>query len=81
MCTIIQHIWEDEQEAVKGLLEQSKNKDRQVKMKDSHGYAPVHYAAKFNRPEIMRILVHSGAGMILLLYPVIVSHIYYGYSH
>ena len=44
---------------------ESKDKNRQVKMKDSHGYAPVHYAAKFNRPEIMRILVDDGAGMII----------------
>ena len=36
-------------------------------MKDSHGYAPVHYAAKFNRPEIMRMLVEGGAGMLLEL--------------
>ena len=39
-----------------------------MKMKDSHGYAPVHYAAKFNRPEIMRMLVDGGAGMLLELY-------------
>ena len=65
MCvlSLIQYIWEDEKEAVKGLLRESKDKDRQVKMKDSHGYAPVHYAAKFNRPEIMQILVeYGGAG-------------------
>ena len=68
MCIIMQYIWEDDQDAVERL---SKNNDRQVKMKDSHGYAPVHYAAKFNRPEIMGILVKSGAGM--MLYPVIVS--------
>ena len=47
------------------MLRESKDKNRQVKMKDSHGYAPVHYAAKFNRPEIMRILVDDGAGMII----------------
>ena len=35
-------------------------------MKDSHGYAPVHYAAKFNRPEILRKLVEGGAGMSLI---------------
>ena len=39
-----------------------------MKMKDSHGYAPVHYAAKFNRPEIMRMLVvEGGAGTLLEL--------------
>jgi ankyrin repeat protein len=65
VCIIIQHIREDEQAAVEELLEQSKNKNRRVKMKDSHGYAPVHYAAKFNRPEIMEILVENGAGMII----------------
>ena len=65
MLSSIQYIWEDDQEAIRGLLQKNKGKNRQVKMKDSHGYAPVHYAAKFNRPEIMRILVDDGAGMII----------------
>ena len=50
------------------MLRESKDKNRQVKMKDSHGYAPGHYAAKFNRPEIMQILVDDGAGMIIEFY-------------
>ena len=34
----------------------------QVTNKDIHGFAPVHYAAKFNQPEIMQKLVSEGAG-------------------
>ena len=55
----MQSIWEDDYEAVENWL--SENKD-QVMMRDSHGYAPIHYAAKFNRPEIMEMLVKRGAG-------------------
>ena len=33
---------------------------KRVKIRDKHGYAPVHYAAKFNRLEILRILHVNG---------------------
>lgn len=31
--------------------------------KDSYGYTPLHYAAKFNRYSILKKLVEAGAGM------------------
>ena len=37
-------------------------------MKDSHGFAAVHYAAKFNRPEIMRMLVEEGCAGAIISY-------------
>ena len=61
MSPLMQSIWEDDWDAVQKWLDESKNKG-QVMMKDSHGYAPIHYAAKFNRPEIMEMLIEGGAG-------------------
>ena len=59
---IIQSIWENDEHAVEQWLNESKDTG-QVMSKDSHGYAPIHYAAKFNRPEIMELLVKGGAGI------------------
>ena len=64
-CTL-QYIWEDNEKAVKEWLEE-KERGLEVMMKDSHGYAPIHYAAKFNRPKIMQMLLKDGgAGMLLI---------------
>ena len=34
----------------------------QLNERDSFGYAPLHYAAKFNRYDILVMLVEAGAG-------------------
>ena len=56
-----QIIWNDDKDAVEEWL---KENDSQVMVKDSRGFAPIHYAAKFNRHEIMKRLVEHGAGML-----------------
>ena len=35
----------------------------QLNSKDKYGYAPLHYAAKFNRFKILVKLIEAGAGM------------------
>jgi ankyrin repeat protein len=35
-------------------------KFKRVRVQDKHGYAPVHYAAKFNRLEILKLLHTKG---------------------
>ena len=42
---------------VKKWLEYDK---KRVRVQDKHGYAPVHYAAKFNRLEILQMLHDEG---------------------
>ena len=69
----MQIIWNDDKDAVKEWLEEN---DSQVMVKDSHGFAPIHYAAKFNRHEIMKLLVKHGAGMLFSNAICIIIHIY-----
>ena len=33
---------------------------KRVRVQDKHGYTPVHYAAKFNRLEILKMLYEDG---------------------
>ena len=35
---------------------------KRVRIRDKHGYTPVHYAAKFNRLEILKMLYDGNAG-------------------
>ena len=37
--------------------------ERHLDEKDSYGYTPLHYAAKFNRCSILKKLVEAGAGI------------------
>ena len=41
-------------------LKYNKQHPSRNRRKDKHGFAPVHYAAKFNRPEIMTLLCKEG---------------------
>jgi ankyrin repeat protein len=38
--------------------------ESQLNERDNFGYAPLHYAAKFNRYNILVMLVEAGAGKI-----------------
>lgn len=55
---ICQAIKDDKQEVVDNWLKYDK---KRVRIQDKHGYTPVHYAAKFNRLEILRKLRETGS--------------------
>ena len=52
-----QAVKDDKKESVEEWL---KYNNKRVRFRDKHGYAPVHYAAKFNRLEILKLLHEQG---------------------
>ena len=50
------------EEIVKKWLHYYKDKPKRNHYHDKHGFTPIHYAAKFNQFEIMKILFYFGKG-------------------
>ncbi len=53
-------MWDNRKDVVNEYIDYFRKKDiRELNIEDPNGFAPIHYAAKFNLFEIMKILIDT----------------------
>ena len=57
---LLQAIQDNNTKVVKAWLQYNKRRPNRNRIKDRHGFAPVHYAAKFNRIQLLEDLCKEG---------------------
>ena len=57
---VLQAIQDNNIKVVKEWLQYNKRRPNRNRIKDRHGFAPVHYAVKFNRLKLLEGLCNEG---------------------
>lgn len=57
---LLQAIQDNNTKVVKAWLQYNKRRPNRNRIKDRHGFAPVHYAVKFNRLQLLEDLCNEG---------------------